>query len=484
MINQDYLNITPVLMAGGSGTRLWPSSRKSYPKQFVTLVDDVSLFQATAKRLTTSEKIRFEAPITMTNSDFRFIAGQQLQNVAIDPGPILIEPEGKNTAPAILAACLYAISKDPQAVLLVAPCDHIIPQAAAFHDAVAIGLEQVAVGKIVTFGITPTRVETGYGYLKLNVSSGTGAAEIKAFVEKPDYDMAKNMIEEGCCLWNAGIFLFRASDMIAAFELYFPNLIKPVSAALQHGHADLGFFRLEPQAWSQCDNISIDYAVMERSTNLSAIQYSAGWSDLGDWKSVWQELIPDAHGVVTTENATALECTNTLLRSENSSQHLVGLGLDNIIAVAMPDAVLVANLSKAQDVRQVVARLKINNVNQAETLPKDHRPWGWFEPLVKGERFQVKRLWVNPGASLSLQSHQHRSEHWVVVMGTATTTIGPKVEIITEGQSVYIPIGAIHRLQNFGKVPLLVIEVQTGAYLGEDDIVRHEDQYARNITDL
>ena len=484
MINQDYLKVTPVLMAGGSGTRLWPLSRKSYPKQFATLIDDTSLFQATAKRLTTSEKIRFEAPITMTNSDLRFIVVQQLQNVVIDPGPILIEPEGKNTAPAILAACLYAISKDPEAVLLVAPCDHIIPQVDAFHDAIEIGLEQVALGKIVTFGITPTRVETGYGYLKLNVSSGTGAVEIKAFVEKPDYDMAKNMIEEGCCLWNAGIFLFRASDMIEAFESYFPNLIGPVSAALQHGHADLGFFRLETEAWSQCENISIDYAVMGPSNNLSAIRYSAGWSDLGDWASVWQELMPDANGVVTTENTTAIGCVNTLLRAENSSQHLVGLGLDNIIAVAMPDAVLVVDLSKAQDVKQVVARLKIDNVNQAEALPKDHRPWGWFEPLVNGERFQVKRIWVNPGASLSLQSHQHRSEHWVVVMGTATATIGPEVKIISEGQSVYLPIGAIHRLQNFGKVPLLVIEVQTGAYLGEDDIIRYEDQYARNVRDV
>ena len=483
MTNKNFSTIIPVLMAGGSGTRLWPLSRKSYPKQFAALIDDISLFQTTAKRLTTSENIRFEAPITVTNSNFRFIVGQQLKNVAIDPGPILIEPESKNTAPAILAACLSAISKDPEAVLLVAPCDHIIPQVAAFHNAVEIGLEQVKLGKIVTFGITPTRVETGYGYLELNVPSKSKILDLKGFIEKPDYHIAKKMIDDGCCLWNAGIFLFKASDMIAAFKLYFPNLIKPVAASLDHGHADLGFFRLEARAWSQCDDISIDYAVMERATNLSVVRYSAGWSDLGDWASVWQELVPDATGVLKTENTTAIDCSNTLLRSENSSQHLVGLGLDNIIAVAMPDAVLVANMSKAQDVKQVVARLKIDNINQAEVFPKDYRPWGWFEPLVKNDGFQVKRIWVNPGASLSLQSHLHRSEHWIVVKGTATVTVGLEVKIITEGESVYIPLGTVHRMQNFCRDPLVVIEIQTGTYLGEDDIIRYEDQYARKVTD-
>ena len=479
MINQGHAEITPVLLAGGSGTRLWPLSRKSYPKQFSNLIGDMSLFQSSAERLTSSETIKFAAPITMTNSDFRFIVGAQLQTIGIDPGAISIEPEGKNTALAILAACLYAVAQDNEAILLVAPSDHVIPQVAAFHAAIALGLEQVAQGKIVTFGITPTRVETGYGYLDLGAQPKAGAVALKGFVEKPDMQTAKMMIEAGHYLWNAGIFLFKACDMIAAFEAYSPDLVHPVTASLADGHPDLGFFRLAPEAWSQCPDISVDYAVMEHASNLSVVPYSAGWSDLGGWDAVWQEQGPDAVGVVTPDNATSIGCTNTLLRSEHSNQHLVGLGLGNIIAVAMPDAVLVAHMSKAQEVKQVVAKLKTSGVNQAETFPKEYRPWGWFETLAIRGRFQVKRILVNPGASLSLQNHHHRSEHWIVVEGTATVTIDAEVKIITEGQSVYIPLGSVHRMQNPGKVPMVLIEVQTGAYLGEDDIIRYEDQYAR-----
>ena len=440
----------------------------------------MSLFQASAQRLTTSEGIRFAAPITMTTADFRFIVGEQLQAIGIDPGAILIEPEGKNTAPAILAACLYSVAQHPDAILLVAPSDHVIPQVAAFHAAIALGLEQVAQGKMVTFGITPTRIETGYGYLELDALPKDRAVALKSFIEKPDTQSAEKMIEAGHYLWNAGIFLFKARDMIAAFEADAPDLLQSVTASLKDGYPDLVFFRLAPEAWSQCADISVDYAVMEHARNLSVVPYSAGWSDLGGWDAVWQEQGPDAAGVVTSENATAIGCTNTLLRSEHGDQHLVGLGLENIIAVAMPDAVLVADMSKAQEVKQVVACLNTGGVRQAETFPKDYRPWGWFETLAIRGRFQVKRILVNPGASLSLQSHHHRSEHWVVVEGTATVTIDDAIKIITEGQSVYIPLGAVHRMQNPGKVPMVLIEVQTGAYLGEDDIIRYEDQYARS----
>ncbi|MBT6184711.1 MAG: mannose-1-phosphate guanylyltransferase/mannose-6-phosphate isomerase [Betaproteobacteria bacterium] len=471
--------ITPVLLAGGYGTRLWPTSRKGYPKQFSKLLGDETLFQSSAKRLVSSQTVQFDAPITMTNSDFRFIVVEQLQRAGVDPGAVLIEPEGRNTAPAVLAAAIYASNRNPDANILIAPSDHIIPDTLAFHAAICKGVKETANGRIVTFGITPTRPETGYGYLELSAPSSGCAVPLKRFVEKPDLASAKAMLDAGTYLWNAGIFLFRAKDMIAAFKALAPELIGPVSDAIEQGHADLGFFRLAAAPWTKCQNISIDYAIMEKINTLSAVPYSAGWNDLGEWDSVWLELGPNAEGVVTSENATAIECQDVLLRSENESQHLVGLGLENIIAIAMPDAVLVAHKSRAQDIKLVVSTLKTNGVPQAETFPKDHRPWGWFESLIIGGRFQVKRIHVLAGAALSLQSHHHRSEHWIVVEGTAKVTIDDNVTLLTEGQSTYIPLGAVHRMENPGKVPMVLIEVQTGVYLGEDDIKRYKDNYAR-----
>ena len=471
--------ITPVLLCGGSGTRLWPLSRKSYPKQFVPLVGERTLFQASAERLSGTE---FAAPMVLTNSDFRFIVTEQLAEAGIDPAAILIEPEGRNTAPAVLAAALWLQKTDPDALMLVAPSDHVVPDAPAFRAAVEAGVPAAQAGQLVTFGIKPTHAETGYGYLELAEDPGDFEArplKLDRFVEKPDADKAAEMVAAGTYLWNAGIFLFSVETILAAFETHAPDLVTPVRAAVDKGKPDLGFLRLDPDAWGGADDISIDYAVMERADNLSVVPFAAGWSDLGGWDAVWRETARDERGVALAGNATALDCEDSLLRSEDETLEVVGIGLKNIVTVAMPDAVLVADASRVQDVKNAVAALKAKQAKQATMFPKDHRPWGWFESLVVGDRFQVKRIHVHPGAALSLQSHHHRSEHWIVVEGTAKVTVDDEIKLVTENQSVYIPLGAVHRMENPGKVPMVLIEVQTGSYLGEDDIIRYEDVYAR-----
>ncbi len=477
------MNITPVLLCGGSGTRLWPLSRKSYPKQFTRLTGEGSLFQQSAQRLAgQAGHVAFADPMVVTNADFRFVVTEQLTEVGINPGPVLIEPEGRNTAPAILAAALHLAASDPEAVMLVAPSDHVIPDAAAFRAAVAAGLAAVAEGRLVTFGITPDRPETGYGYLHLSAQpDGSGApVALTRFVEKPDLARATAMLADGAYLWNSGIFLFRARDILTAFETHAPAMVAPVRAAVAEAKADLGFLRLAAGPWAKAEELSIDYAVMEKSDKLSVVPFAAGWSDLGGWDAVWRETSPDAKGVVTSAGATAIDCENALLRSEAETLEVVGIGLKDIIAVAMPDAVLVAHMDRAQDVKRAVEALKAKKAKQAQTFPRDFRPWGWYESLVIGDRFQVKRIVVHPGAALSLQSHHHRSEHWIVVQGTAKVTVNEDVRLVTENQSVYIPLGAIHRMENPGKVPMVLIEVQTGSYLGEDDIIRYEDIYARS----
>ncbi len=470
--------IYPTILCGGSGTRLWPLSRKSYPKQFVPLVGKETLFQACAGRLVGDD---YAAPVILTNSDFRFIVTEQLAGAGLDPLAVIIEPQGRNTAPAVLAAALFVLNRDPDGILLVSPSDHVIPDAAGFRAAVARGLPAVSRGQIVTFGIQPTRPETGYGYLELAEQpdeSGDPVA-LSRFVEKPDAERAASMLAAGNYLWNAGIFLFSAADMIAAFELHAPDVLAAVRAALEEARVDLGFLRLAPEPWAGARDISIDYAVMERATNLAVVPYDGAWSDLGGWDAVWSETARDDSGVAASGAVTAIDCRSSLLRSESEGVELVGIGLSNVIAVAMNDAVLVADMSRAQDVKLAVEALRARKAAQATQLPKDHRPWGWFESLAVGDRFQVKRIHVHPGAALSLQSHHHRSEHWIVVQGTAKVTIDGVSQLLAENQSVYIPLGAIHRMENPGKVPMVLVEVQTGSYLGEDDIIRYDDIYAR-----
>jgi mannose-1-phosphate guanylyltransferase / mannose-6-phosphate isomerase len=471
--------IYPVILCGGSGTRLWPLSRKSYPKQFSRLTGQETLFQASVKRLTGEG---FARPVILTNADFRFIVAEQLAEIGVDPEAVLIEPEGRNTAPAILAAALWLQDRDPGAMMLVAPSDHVVPDAAAFRAAVEAGRAACEAGDLVTFGIRPDRPETGYGYLEL--VDGTGdftpkPRKLKRFVEKPDAESATDMLAAGNYLWNGGIFLFAVSDILQGFQDHAPNLLADCRQSVTDAKADLGFLRLAPEPWARIEDISIDYAVMERAQNLSVVPFDGGWSDLGGWDAVWRESEGDADGMVLAGEASAINSKNSLLRSENKNQEIVGIGLENIIAIAMPDAVLVADMSSAQDVKKAVQTLKAKGAKQAEQFPRDHRPWGWFETLSLGARFQVKRIMVHPGAALSLQSHVHRSEHWIVVAGTARVTVGETVSLVTENQSVYIPVGSKHRMENPGKVDLHLIEVQTGTYLGEDDIVRYEDVYSR-----
>lgn len=473
--------IHPILLCGGSGTRLWPLSRKSYPKQFARLTGEQSLFQAAAQRLSGPD---FAAPVVVTGDPFRFVVTEQLAQIEQGAQTVLIEPAARNTAPAVLAAALWLAQTEDDALMLVAPSDHLIPDDDAFRAAVSAATPAAQDGTLVTFGTVPTHAETAYGYLELAPGSDKSAATpqpLTRFVEKPDAERAQAMFNDGSFLWNAGLFLFSVSAIIAAYRTHAPDMVASVQAAVQNATPDLGFTRLDPDAWETVQDISIDYAIMERTDTLAVMPYGAGWSDLGDWSAVWRTAAdPDAQGNVCSDQATAIDCTDTLLRVEGEGQELVGLGLTDIIAVAMNDAVLVAHKSKAQEVRQAVETLRARGARQATEQQRDYRPWGWYESRVRGARFQVKRIRVNPGASLSLQSHHHRSEHWIVVEGTARVTVDDTVRLIGENESVYIPLGAVHRMENPGKLPMTLIEVQTGSYLGEDDIIRYEDVYARD----
>ena len=468
--------IIPVILAGGSGTRLWPASRKSYPKQFTELVGSETLFQSTAKRLSGEG---FAAPTIITGNDFRFITAEQLDDAGVVGADILLEPMGRNTAPAILAAALRH-EATPDAILMVSPSDHQIADEAAFMEAVRAGEKVAQQGNLVTFGIKPSAPETGYGYLELSSVPELGKPQaLKSFVEKPELNVAKELLKGGRHLWNAGIFMFRVGTIIEAFEVLAPRLVMPVRAAIAAGKNDLCFFRLGEQAYARCDDISVDFAIMEVADALTVVPVECGWTDLGSWRSVHGASDHDADGNTVQGDALQIDCKNTMLKSNCTDTKLVGLGLENIAAIATDDAILVANLDDSERVKEVVAELKIQDAPQAEGFRRCHRPWGYYETLSLGERYQVKRIMVKPGAALSLQSHVHRAEHWVVVEGSAHVTVDDDISLITENQSVYIPLGAVHRLENRGKVPLNLIEVQSGAYLGEDDIIRYEDVYAR-----
>ncbi len=472
-------SITPILLAGGSGTRLWPSSRKTYPKQFIKLISDTSLFQQSALKFLNNGSSEYNPIITVTNSLFRFIVREQLQNVGIDLGKILIEPQSKNTAPAILSATLLALQDNKDPIIIAVPSDHIIPDSKYFNEVINIGRKIVGNGKIITFGIRPTYPETGYGYLQLEKDHKPGPSQVTKFIEKPNISSATKMLNEGNYLWNSGIFMFRAKDIISEFKKYAPDILSIVEKSVELSESDMEFLRLNQNYWQNINEISIDYAIMEKAKDIIAIPYNSTWSDLGNWDSVWRETKQDKNGVALSHNAHALGCRNTLLRSENEFQEIVGIGLNDIVAIAMPDAVLVANKNKSQDVKKVVEYLKFHEITQSEFFPKDHRPWGWFEIISSGLGFQVKRIFVKPGAALSLQSHKFRSEHWIVVKGLAKITIDNKVKYIKEGQSTYVPLGSVHRLENPGDEPITIIEVQIGSYLSEDDIIRYEDNYSR-----
>ena len=469
--------ITPVILCGGSGTRLWPVSRKAYPKQFAALLGPESLYQATLRRLSGPE---FDAPLVMTNDAFRFTAVEQAAAIGMSDARVVVEPSMQDTAPAILAAAL-CLADAPDTVMLIAPSDHVIRDEAAFRAAIRTGAQAARdTGALVTFGITPDRPETGYGYLELGAQPEGGAAvPLSSFREKPDLPTAQAFLAGGRHLWNSGMFLFRVGDLLAAYEAHAADLLAPVRAAHAAAAEDLGFLRLGAEGYGQARKVSFDYAIMEPAQKVMAVPFSGGWSDLGAWDAILDAEGPDGQGNAARGAVTAIDCTDSYLRSEERGMRLVGLGLDGMIAVAMRDAVLVADRSRAQDVKRVVEELRAAAVPQADDYPRFHRPWGWYETLCIDTRFQVKRIMVKPGGVLSLQSHHHRSEHWIVVAGTAEVTIGEETKLVTENQSVYIPLGTVHRMANPGRVPMYLIEVQTGTYLGEDDIVRYEDIYNR-----
>ena len=464
--------LQPVLLSGGSGTRLWPLSREAYPKQFLPLAGDDTMVQATWRRV---EALADLAPIVVANEEHRFLVAEQLRQVGAPVPAILLEPVGRNTAPAIAAAALQAMAGGADPLLLVLPSDHVVRDVAGFQRAVREASSAAEAGALVTFGIVPDAPETGFGYIQ--AEAGDGLRQVLRFVEKPDAATARSYLDAGGYYWNSGMFLFRASRYLEELARFRPDIVDAVRAAHAAARHDGDFVRLDKGAFSACPSDSIDYAVMEKTADAMVLPVDIGWNDVGSWSALWDVAERDADGNAHHGDVIAVDSRN----SYAYAQRLVALvGVDDIVVVETDDAVLVARKDKVQEVKQVVARLKQEQRSQAVLHREVHRPWGSYDSVDNGGRHQVKRIKVKPGAALSLQMHHHRAEHWIVVSGTAKVTRGDETLLLSENESTYIPLGVKHRLENPGKVPLELIEVQSGSYLGEDDIVRFEDVYGRS----
>lgn len=465
-------SIQPVILSGGSGTRLWPLSREAYPKQFLPLAGELTMLQATWKRVA---PIAARGPLVIANEEHRFVAAEQLQQVGAEPAAIILEPVGRNTAPAIAVAALEATRDGGDALLLVLPSDHVINNETAFRSAVQAAAAAAEAGKLVTFGIVPTGPETGYGYIK--AADGQGLRAVERFVEKPDLGTATRYVSSGQYYWNSGMFLFKASRYLQELERFQPAMLAGSRQAWQQARRDADFTRLDKEGFTAVPSDSIDYAVMEKTADAVVIPLDAGWNDVGSWTALRDVSQQDGDGNAHQGDVIAIDCRNTYAYA----QRLVALvGLDDVVVVETDDAVLVGKADRMQEVKTVVAQLKAEGRSEATWHRKVYRPWGAYDSIDNGERFQVKRITVKPGGTLSLQMHHHRAEHWIVVSGTAEVTRGDEVILLSENQSTYIPLGVTHRLRNPGKLPLELIEVQSGSYLGEDDIVRFEDTYGRS----
>ena len=475
------ISIQPVIMAGGSGTRLWPLSRAGFPKQFLSLGSDDSLFQQAVARLIglASSDIGVEAPLIVGNAEHRFLALEQLREKRVDPAAVILEPIGRNTAPALTLAALAACEGGADPVLVVSPADQTVTDQAAFTAALQQAVRGAADGAIVILGITPTSPETAYGYIRSTM--GEGLQKVAQFVEKPDAATAARYLAEGGYTWNSGMFVLRASVWLTALQQFRPDILAATQAAWSGRTPDERFIRPTREAFLAVPSESVDYAVMERcpgsTFDIRMVPLDAGWNDLGAWDAVWQVADKDAAGNSGVGDVMFEDSRNTLVHA--TGRLVTALGLDNVVIVETADAVLVADRERSQDVKKLVNRLDKGQRTEHALHRKVHRPWGWYDSVDAGPRFQVKRIMVNPGATLSLQMHHHRAEHWIVVQGTAEVTCGDRKMILTENQSTYIPLGETHRLANPGKLPLEIIEVQSGSYLGEDDIVRFEDTYGR-----
>ncbi len=464
-------DLLPVILSGGSGTRLWPLSRESYPKQFLPLVEDISMLQATWRRVA---PLAGRRPIVVANQEHRFMVAEQLREMGAEPSAILLEPVGRNTAPAIAVAALEALRDGEDALLLVLPSDHVIRDEAAFHAVVRAALPAAREGRLVTFGIVPTAPETGYGYIQ--AAAGEGVRAVAQFVEKPDRQTAERYLASGAYFWNSGMFLFRASRYLQELQRWQSAMLAACRQALDEARRDTDFVRLQAERFAACPSDSIDYAVMEKTDAAAVIALDAGWNDVGSWAALWEATPQDAEGNAHHGDVIALNCRNTYA---HASRLVAMIGLDDVVVVDTDDALLIAHRDQVQQVKDVVAQIKGSGRTHAVTHRKVYRPWGAYDCIDNGERFQVKRITVKPGGALSLQMHHHRAEHWIVVSGTAKVTRGDETILLAENQSTYIPLGVVHRLENPGRLSLELIEVQSGSYLGEDDIVRFEDVYGR-----